>query len=164
MSARALGRRVADLARRQAEAAERHAARDAVADAWAADRAACLGRVPDDLRAAAGAALADPLRGEDLADWVLWPFAPWATVPAGFRFSRALVEWLLHPPRPWFLGHHCGRCGLGVPLLSTWSNDPNPPTTIVVFPACPACGGKTSYAAHWQKEAVTGECTGGRRG
>jgi len=92
---------------------------------------------------------------DSLHSWALWPFAPWATVPAGFQFPRALVEWLLRPPRGWFLGHTCGRCGLKVPLLVTWSNDPGPPATIVVCPTCPACGGVTSYAAHWQKEPAT---------
>ena len=67
-------------------------------------------------------------------------------MPAGYQFPRVLVEWMLNPPRSWFLGHHCERCGLGVPLLTTWSNDPNPAPSIVVFPACPACSGPTSFA------------------
>jgi len=152
VSARSLSRRLAGVALRQAAAANRRAARDEVADAWEAERAAFLGLVPGDLRAAVGAALADPVRGEDLADWVLWPFARWATPPAGFQFPRALVEWLLHPPHAWFLGHSCERCGLKVPLLMTSSNDPSPPPTIVVFPTCPACGGPTSHAANWYTE------------
>ena len=151
MSARTLGRRVADLARRQAEAAERQAAETAAVDAGHAERLAFLMMVPEDLRMAVGIALCDRVRGEYLADWTCGPFARWATVPAGFQFPRALVEWLLDPPHPWFLGHNCERCGLGVPLRVTSSNDPvPPPPTIVVFPSCPACGGTTSSAAAFE--------------
>ena len=154
MSARALGRRVADLARRQAEAAERHAAEAAVMDAGHQRRLAFLMMVPEDLRMAVGIHLSHH-EDESLHSWALWPFAPWAAVTPGYQFPRALVEWLLNPPHRWFLGHHCGRCGLGVPLRVLDSRDPNPPTTLVVFPSCPACGGVTSYAAHWQKEPAT---------
>lgn len=151
MSRAALTRRVAGLARRQAEAAARHAATAAVVDKGHAERVAFLMMVPEDLRMAVGIALS---YGDDdaLHSWALWPFARWATVPAGFQFPRALVEWILRPPRGWFLGHACERCGLAVPLLTTWSNDPDPPPSIVVFPACPACGGQTSHAANWFTE------------
>jgi hypothetical protein len=154
VSTRALTRRVADVARRQAAAADRHAAAAAVVEAGHEQRVAFLKMVPADLRMAVGVALCDPDGDESLHSWALWPFARWATPPAGFEFPRALVEWLLTPPRAWFLGHACGRCGLGVPLLVTWQNDPSPPPSIVVFPACPACGGPTSFAATWQKEAA----------
>lgn len=154
MSARALGRRLAGLARRGAEAAARHAKATAVVDARHAERVAFLMMVPEDLRLAVGVALSVPDGDESLHSWALGPFARWATPPAGFQFPRALVEWLLHPPRDWFLGHACGRCGLGVPLVSTWATDPSPPPSIVVFPACPACGGRTSSAANHQPEAA----------
>lgn len=147
MNTRALGRRVADLARRQAAAAERHAAATAVADAAQAARVRFLMMVPEDLRMAVEIALADPDGDDSLHSWALWPFARWATIPPGFQFPRPLVEWMLRPPRGWFVGHACERCGLKVPLLSTWSNDPDPPPTVVVFPAFPACGGKTTYTA-----------------
>jgi hypothetical protein len=154
MNRSALTHRLADFARRQAEAAERHAAAAAVVDKGHAERVAFLMMVPEDLRMAVGIALS---YGDDdsLHSWALWPFARWATIPAGFQFPRALVEWLLNPPRGWFLGHNCERCGLGVPLLATWSNDPDPPPSIVVFPACPACGGKTTYMAGFEPGAPT---------
>ncbi|HYH64252.1 MAG TPA: hypothetical protein VD866_06100 [Urbifossiella sp.] len=156
MITRALGRRVADLARRQAEAAERHAAAAEVVDAGHERRVAFLMMVPEDLRMAVGIALCDRVRGEYLADWACWPFAGWATPPAGFQFPRALIEWLLNPPHPWFLGHNCERCGLGVPLLALDSRDPAPPPpTIVVFPACPACGGRTTFMGGSEPGATT---------
>jgi hypothetical protein len=138
---------VADLSRRQAEAAGRHAAAARVGDAGHAGRVAFLGLVPADLRMRVGIALADPDCDEGLHQWAARPFARWAVVPAGFAFPRPFVGWLLAPPRGWFLGHACERCGLMVPLLATWSNDPNPPPSIVAFPVCPACGGATTYAA-----------------
>lgn len=119
-------------------------------DAGHAEWLRFLGMVPDDLRRAVGVVLADPDRAEFLADGVTAPFARWATTPVGFEFPRRLVEWILNPPRDWFLGHACERCGLRVPLLSTYSNDPVPPPTVVVFPACPACGGRTTYAAGFE--------------
>jgi len=147
VSARALGRRLADLARRQAAAAERHAAANAAADAGHAERVAFLTMVPEDLRMAVGIALCDPNGDDALHSWAAHPFARWATVPAGFRFPRALVGWLLHPPRGWFPGHACERCGLTVPLLIFDSTDPTSRPSIVVFPTCPACGGTTSHTA-----------------
>jgi hypothetical protein len=152
VSRAALHRRLADLARRQADAAERHAATAAAVDKGHAERVAFLMQVPEDLRMAVGIALSDPDGDESLHAWALWPFARWAAVPPGFHFPRKLVEWLMNPPRSWFLGHACERCGLGVPLLVTYSNDPSPPPSIVVFPACPACGGATSWAANWFTE------------
>jgi len=151
---RALGRRVADLARRQADAAERHAAAAEVVDAGHQRRVAFLMMVPEDLRMAVGIALCDPNGDHSLHSWALWPFAPWATVPPGFQFPRTLVEWLLKPPRGWFFGHTCGRCGLRVPLLATDPHDPAAPP-VAVFPTCPACGGRTSSAAGgWREPEV----------
>ncbi|QDU21276.1 hypothetical protein [Urbifossiella limnaea] len=152
MSTRALSRRIGDLARRQAEAGERHAAVAAAVDAGHAERVAFLMMVPEDLRMAVGITLRDPDGDDALHSWVARPFARWAVAPAGFQFPRALVEWLLGRPHAWFLGHHCERCGLGVPLLTTDSRDPSPPPSIVVFPTCPACGGVTSHAANWWTE------------
>jgi hypothetical protein len=143
-----LQRRLATLARRVAPADGGYAR---LVRQWAEDRdrdrRAHLARVPADLRDAVAALLGGPDEADELSSWVIWPFARWAVMPAGFVFPRALVEWILHPPRGWYMGRTCGRCGLNVPLLSTWSNDPDPPGTIVVFPTCPACGGRTSYGA-----------------
>jgi len=147
VSVLSLARRVADLARRQAEAADRQAAVTAVVDAEHERRVALLMMVPEDLRMAVGIALCDPNGDDALHSWAAHPFARWATMLPGFRFPRALVEWLLHPPRGWFPGHACERCGLKVPLLFFDSTDPTPRPSIVVFPTCPACGGATSHTA-----------------
>ena len=81
MSARALTRRVAGLARRQVAAAEKHSATAAIVDAGHAERVAFLMMVPEDLRMAVGIALS---YGDDdaLHSWALWPFARWAAPPA----------------------------------------------------------------------------------
>jgi hypothetical protein len=143
-----LQKRLLALARRAVPAEDGYAR---LQRRWAEEaaqrRQAHLARIPKDLRPAVAALLADPDEAEHLSSWVSSPFARWATMPDGFVFPRALVEWILHPPRGWYMGRTCGRCGLNVPLLSTWSNDPDPPSSIVVFPTCPACGGRTSYAA-----------------
>jgi hypothetical protein len=105
-----------------------------------------LVRIPADLRAAVAAALDD--RVEDVSEWAEEPFARWAMIPPGFQYPRDLVTWLLNPPRKWWLGHACGSCGLNVPLLETWTHDPDPPQGgVIVFPACPSCGSPTSFAA-----------------
>ena len=104
MSTRALGRRLADLGRRQAAAAERHAAVAAAVDAGHAERVAFLMMVPEDLRMAVGIALCDPDGDDALHSWASRPFARWASIPAGFQFPRALVEWLLARP-------HAGQVG-----------------------------------------------------
>jgi hypothetical protein len=150
MTTTGLGRRVAALTAQLSPPDDYYARRlrEMVA---AADRARqdLLARVPRDLRTELAAAFADPDRRHDLTEWVGEPFARWATMPEGFEYPRELVSWLLHPPRDWFMGHACGRCGLNVPLLMTWTNDPDPPPkSIVVFPSCPACGERTSYAAN----------------
>ena len=149
-----LHRRLAGLARRHAAAAERHAAAAGV-DEGHARRVAFHNTVPEDLRRRVGIALSYPDGDDALHSWAGAPFARWAAPPADFRFPRALVEWLVSPPRGWFLGRSCEGCGLSVPLLATWSGDPAPPGSIVVFPACPACGGVTSFAATCRTEPPT---------
>jgi hypothetical protein len=127
------------------------------------DRATFLARVPADLRPRVAAALADPdpVVNERFSSWQLWPFARWAMpIPDGFVFPGVFVAWLLDPPRPWWMGRNCGRCGMGVPLFSTWGDDPDPPPSVVAFPACPACGGRTSYAAAFQPDPEGGEPCG----
>lgn len=128
--------------------------RAALAAECARRRAEFLGRIPPDLRPAVAAALdtePDSRERYDFDELSLSPFASWATMPPGFEYPRALIECLLNPPRDLLLVHHCGRCGLRVPIFLTWSNDPNPPADLTVFPTCPRpeCGGRTSYAANW---------------
>lgn len=116
-----------------------------------------LTHIPADLRARVSAAI-DSDRGEGFGSLMSAPFARWAPpVPAGFEFPRALVGWMLNPPRGYWMGHHCERCGLAVPLLATWSNDPGPPPKLSVFPACPACGGRTTHAASYGPAQSKGE-------
>lgn len=79
------------------------------------------------------------MRQEEIDEWLLYPFAKWARMPDQFVFPRELVAWILNPPRGWFLGHTCELCGMNVPLLVTWEND-----------HCPACGGRTSFAAAYK--------------
>lgn len=114
--------------------------------------------VPEDLRAAVAERLNGPYAEdpESYASWALWPFARWAPDPGQeFRFPRALVEWLLDPPHRFWMGHHCGRCGLSVPLHFTSSNGLDRPTDLRVFPLCPTCGGATSHDAHYRPDALT---------
>ena len=131
-------------------------------DEWAAlleeydrRRADFLARIPADLRAAVDAALRAPFATRTaFADLERGPFAPWAPpMPDDFTFPRGMVAWMLDPPRAYWMGHHCGRCGLTVPLFLTWSNDPDPPPTVIAFPTCPACGGATSSAAYSRPDA-----------
>jgi hypothetical protein len=150
-----LRNRLRDIDRRTAAATRRddHAAK-MLAD-MDRKRAEFLVHVPADLRPAVVAALddPDPVRNEQLATWQLWPFARWVgPIPAGFVFPPAFVAWLLDPPRGYWMGHHCGRCGMTVPLFNTWSNDPDPPPVLSPFPTCPACGGRTSHGAHYQPD------------
>jgi hypothetical protein len=124
------------------------------------DRAAFLTHIPADLRPRVSAALAnaDGPQGESLSSWQLWPFARWAgPVPAGFVFPPAFVAWLLDPPRDFWMGHTCGRCGMSVPLYFTHNNDPDPPPALSPFPTCPACGGRTSHAAHYRPDPTDPE-------
>lgn len=153
MTTTGLGRRVAALTAQLSPPDDYNARRlrEMVAAAERA-RQDLLARVPADLRGELSAAFADPSRRADLTEWAEEPFARWATMPEGFAYPRALVEWFLHPPRRWFLGHACGACGLNVLLLSTWSNDPDPPRDLVVFPTCPACGGRTSFMAGFRPD------------
>ena len=120
-------------------------------------REASLSLVPEDLRAAVESRLrpARAVQAETFSSWLHGPFARWAPAPAaGYRFPRSMVAWMLDPPRRFWMGHHCGRCGLCVPLYATWSNDPDPPPVLGPFPACPACGGATSHAAFYRPHAA----------
>ncbi|MCE9566055.1 MAG: hypothetical protein K8U57_28885 [Planctomycetes bacterium] len=119
-----------------------------------------LRHVPLDLQATMGTLLdTDPLVVETLILWLGCPFARWAR-PANpdYRLPRSLVEWMIAPPRAYWMGHHCERCGLGVPIFSTWANDPNPPSTVIAFPNCPACRGRTSFAASHQPGSEAEKC------
>jgi hypothetical protein len=87
----------------------------------------------------------DPYHEDHFCAWMSGPFARWAMpIPDDYVFPRALIEHLVAHPDD-FLGHACERCGLCVP-----SGGGVPP-----FPECPACGGRTSSAAVWQKGPVT---------
>ncbi len=97
MSTRALGRRLADLARRQAAAAEQHTAHTATENAEQAWCQAFLAMVPEDLRMPVAVTVCNTDARDSLLSWAAAPFARWATIPPGFQFPRALVEWLLHP-------------------------------------------------------------------
>ncbi|MBA4065918.1 MAG: hypothetical protein C0501_19810 [Isosphaera sp.] len=115
-------------------------------------RAEILAITPEDLRGAVAAAHDRDVHGpfrEFFAVGTGGAFAPWApSRPAGYLLPRALIEFMLHDDREWWVGHTCGRCGLKVPLLWRSSLDPNPPAELKVFPDCPACGWKTSYHAY----------------
>lgn len=108
-----------------------------------------LSHIPPDLRTAVDAAFdADATTQEDFTSLMSHPFARWAPpMAADYQFPRALIEWMLNPPRAFWMGHNCERCGLTVPLYTTWANDPDPPPSVVAFPTCPACGGTTSHKA-----------------
>jgi hypothetical protein len=119
-------------------------------EAWRRDVEAFLPHIPADLRDAVRVA-SQGRHADALASWMHSPFAKWAgPLPPDYQFPRALVEWMAGPARNYFMGHACGRCGLSVPLLSTWSNDPDRPAALKVFPSCPACGGPTSFGANWR--------------
>ncbi|WP_439630643.1 hypothetical protein [Gemmata sp.] len=108
-------------------------------DTWAEVLALVPGKFTDALAAKLGGPYDADL--EALASWASAPLAPWARSPApGLVLPAALVAWVLDPPHRYWVGHHCGACGLAVPV---GLDDPIRP-----FPACPACGGATSYAAY----------------
>ncbi len=144
-------------------ALERRADRSVTAppvDPWLVRRESFLARMPDEMRAAVESRLDGPYSQftEVMASWASAPFARWAAEPAAeFRFPRGLVAWVLDAPRRFWMGHHCGRCGLAVPLYFTWSNDPDPPPDLRPFPHCPACGGITSHAACYRPDSASGE-------
>jgi hypothetical protein len=116
-----------------------------------------LTHVPADLRPAVAAAV-DADEGEGFVGLMLFPFARWAPpMLAGYELPRRLLEWVLDPPRRYWMGHNCERCGLAVPLLTTWSNDPDPPSSVVAFPECPACRGRTTHAASYGPADKKGE-------
>ena len=124
-------------------------------DGWVRACAAFLALVPADLRDAVAARLGGPYGPdtEALAGWVSGPFARWAPPrPPGYVLPRALVGWVLAPPRPFWFGHHCGTCGLAVPLFLSPSAVPDPPADLRAFPACPACGGATGHAAVYRPD------------
>jgi hypothetical protein len=124
-------------------------------DGWARAYVAFLALVPADLRGAVAARLGGPYGPdtEPLADWVAAPFARWAPPPPpGYQLPRALVGWALAPPRPFWFGHHCGTCGLAVPLFLSPSALPDLPADLRVFPICPGCGGATSHAAVYRPD------------
>lgn len=110
------------------------------------ERLAFIAHVPPDLRAAVVAVWNDPdhSEGETFSSWVMWPFDHRQPIPAGFEFPRALVEFMVRPGRPFFMGHHCERCGLSVPIYLLGADGFPPLSDLKVFPTCPACGGKTS--------------------
>lgn len=89
MSARALGSRVAGLARRQTAAAERHAAATAAVDTDHSRRVAFLMMVPKALRMAVGITLCDTNGDDSLHSWAAVPSARWATPPGDVQFPRA---------------------------------------------------------------------------
>ncbi|WP_439624356.1 hypothetical protein [Gemmata sp.] len=118
-------------------------------DPWAE----VLALVPAEFRAALAAKLGGPYDAdvEALASWTSAPLAPWARPAApGFRVPAALVAWVMDPPHRYWAGHHCGACGLAVPV---GLDDPIRP-----FPACPACGGATSYAAYGRPDPEDHSC------
>jgi hypothetical protein len=121
-------------ARRRSEAAAAEIARQ---------ERAFLAAVPADLRAEVAAALADPGRGERLIEWRLSPVARRAALPA--ELPRGLVRVMLDDPEAMAL-HECGRCGLRVPIRPGETYPPKP--AVALFPACPACGGRTGYSAY----------------
>ncbi|MFO0804415.1 MAG: hypothetical protein U0791_14990 [Gemmataceae bacterium] len=145
-------RRIAILVERLRPAEASHLARRLQEEACRR-RAEHLGRVPAKYRPSVEAALGDPVQADSWSEWIWQPFASWAAIPSGFSFPGELLAWLLHPPREWFLGHCCGRCGLKVPLILTWHNDPDPPPDgVIVFPQCPSCGGPTSFMATFRAD------------
>ena len=108
-----------------------------------------LAHVPEHLcEAIFDARTRDSGTSHDISEWFNHPFARWAMpMREDYIFPEALVEFILNPPRDIWMGHNCGDCGLTVPLYYTWTNDPDPPKDLSCFPTCPACGGKTTFAA-----------------
>jgi hypothetical protein len=158
--------RIKKLVEKVDEADRQEERRTGISDEWREqeqrERDAFLSHAPADLRAAvdAGFSESNP-ESETFASWLLWPFAKWAPPMADdFVFPRALVEFMLSPPRPIWMGHCCERCGLYVPLYLVPSRDPTPPPAdLRVFPTCPACGGKTSFSGSNQSGPKLGEQT-----
>lgn len=140
MAGRGLGPRVDRLAARLARSAPAGAPARAEEER---ERAAFLALVPADLRAAVAAALADPVRAERLGGWPHWPVAPGAARPAGL--PRAVVRAMLDDLAARAL-HECGACGLRVPIRPGLTHPPRP--TVILFPTCPGCGGRTGYLAY----------------
>lgn len=142
--------RLSKLEMRASEALRREAGGEGFAERWWREVGEFLvAHVQEDLRAAAAARITDGSgRGQDtFASWVIHPFAPWAMPLApDYVFPRAMVEWMLAEREfDWWLGTHCGRCGMAVP---TWFATGRPVPDAPPFPRCPACGGPTSYGAY----------------
>jgi hypothetical protein len=112
-------------------------------EARSAETDAFLGRIPAELRAEVVAAFDDPDRAEGLDEWVLRQVADRAELPG--LFPLALVRVMLDDPEASLL-HECERCGLGVPIRAGCAQPFKPAVTL--FPACPACGGRTGYDAY----------------
>lgn len=106
-----------------------------------------LTHIPDHLQNAVIAKINErTIEGEQLEEWLLEPFRKWAPPMADdYLLPATLIEYLLNPLRDYVIIHNCGTCGLQVPIYSTWTNDPDPPPKLAIFPECPACGGKTGY-------------------
>ncbi|VTU02488.1 unnamed protein product [Gemmataceae bacterium] len=118
-------------------------------DPWAE----ILSLVPAEFRGALAAKLGGPYDAdlEALTSWAAAPVAPWARPPAaGVQVPEALVAWVLDPPHRYWVGHHCGACGLAVPVGLDRPARP--------FPTCPACGKPTSFAAYYRPDPEAKEC------
>ncbi|WP_439620677.1 hypothetical protein [Gemmata sp.] len=103
--------------------------------------------MPAEFRAALAARLNGPY------DAALEALASWACAPPpapGFRLPVALAAWVLDPPHRYWVGHHCGACGLAVPVGLDRPVRP--------FPTCPACGGATTSTAYNQPDPEAKPC------
>ena len=108
-------------------------------DAFRRDLAAFLTHIPEQHRNAVAEASATDTT-EQFSEWMMSPLALWAMpIPEDYVFPIALVEFMLNPPRDFWMGHHFADCGLTVPVYTTWSNDPCPPVNLKAFPVCPKC-------------------------
>jgi hypothetical protein len=115
------------------------------------ERIAFLEHVPEDLQQAVDSRFMSTHEPtcDVFASWRQGPFARWAPpMPANFEFPRALVEFVLNPPARFFFGHACEQCGLSVPICTLWDGKTGPRPDPTPFAACPACGGRTSFAAN----------------
>lgn len=131
-----------------------HAWRERV---WA-ERKAVLSRIDEDLRPAVLAALAEVdrtgIERPAVANWVSHPVSAGHGAELPDRFPRAFVEFLLTDPDVTFV-HDCGRCGLTVPIGLVRDTRHTADVirerggSLVIYPTCPACGGRTGYSAYY---------------